>query len=81
MAPKSPYAKALKKVSDVRERTIAAAPDPTVVADAVRKLVRSRDPAPVTIVGRPLMSLFLRHAPRRLVGRMSARVTGMTPIA
>ncbi len=81
MAKRSPYERALKKVSQVREKTISAAPEPKIVADAVLRLLRSRDPAPVTIVGRPLMSLFLRHAPRKLVGRMSARVTGMTPIA
>jgi short-subunit dehydrogenase len=81
IAKKSPYANALASVSEVRERTIAAAPDPVVVAEAVLRLVRSAKPAPVTVVGRPLLTFFLRHAPRGLVGGMSARMTGMQPIA
>lgn len=76
---KSAYAEALESVSAVREKTISTAPNPSVVADAVLKLVRSRSPAPVTVVGRPLLTAFLRHAPRGLVARMSARMTGMPP--
>jgi NAD(P)-dependent dehydrogenase (short-subunit alcohol dehydrogenase family) len=80
LAKSSPYAKALAAVSKVRERTIAAAPDPSVVAEAVLRLLRSRKPGPVTVVGRPFLTFFLRHAPRGLVARMSARMTGMVPI-
>ncbi|HTP58326.1 MAG TPA: SDR family NAD(P)-dependent oxidoreductase [Spirochaetia bacterium] len=80
IAKKSPYARALESVSKARERTIANAPDPSVVADVVLRLARSRDPAPVTIVGRPLATFFARHAPRKLVGQASARYTGMRPL-
>ena len=80
IAKKSPYAGSLESVSKEREKTIARAPDPGIVAAAVLRLARSRDPAPVTIVGRPLMTIFVRHAPRRLLGRMAARVTGMRPV-
>lgn len=80
MQKKSPYAEALQGVSEVRERTIASSPDPHTVSDAVLRLLKSRDPAPVTVVGKPLLTFFLRHAPRALVARMSARMTGMRPV-
>ncbi len=80
MEKKSPYAEALQGVSEMRERTISTSPDPRVVSDAVLRLIKSRNPAPVTVVGRPFPTFFLHHAPRALVARMSARVTGMRPI-
>jgi short-subunit dehydrogenase len=77
---KSPYAEALKSVREVRERMIASAPDPRVVAERVMRLVQARNPPPVIVIGRPLFTLFLRHAPRAVVARMAARMTGMRPV-
>jgi len=76
----SPYAEALQGVSEVRERMISRSSDPRVVADAVLRLLKSSHPAPVTVVGRPFLTFFLHHAPRALVARMSARMTGMRPL-
>ncbi|HUI72120.1 MAG TPA: SDR family NAD(P)-dependent oxidoreductase, partial [Spirochaetia bacterium] len=77
---RSPYSEAIKGVREVRERMIGSSPDPSTVADAVLRLLKAKDPAPFTVVGRPLMTFFLRHAPRGLVVKMSTRVTGMRPI-
>lgn len=77
---KSPYYAAIRSVREVRERMISGSPDPSIVADAVLRLVGSRKPAPFTVVGRPLLTFFLRHAPRGLVAGMSARMTGMRPV-
>ena len=80
MQKRSPYAEALQGVSEVRERMISRSPDPRVVADAVLRLLKSGRPAPVTVVGRPFLTFFLHHAPRALVARMSAKMTGMRPL-
>lgn len=77
---KSPYANALDGVRQTRARMIAEAPHPDVVAGTILRLTRKKNPPPFTVVGRPLFTFFVRHAPRGLLGRLSARTTGMRPI-
>ncbi|MGA2763128.1 MAG: SDR family oxidoreductase [Spirochaetia bacterium] len=77
---KSPYAEAMKAVKEERNRRIARAPDPSTVARAVLRLVNRRDPPPFTVIGKPLLTFFVRHAPRALVAGVSARWTGMQPL-
>ena len=77
---KSDYSEAMTAVKARRDGMIAKAADPRVVADAVLALVARADPAPLVVVGRPILSFFIRHASRSLVGRVSARWTGMQPV-
>jgi NAD(P)-dependent dehydrogenase (short-subunit alcohol dehydrogenase family) len=79
MGKKSPYAGTVERVIETRARMIANAPDPSIVADAVLRLTRSRNPAPLTVIGKPLLTFLIRHAPRGLLARVSARMTGMRP--
>jgi len=80
MKKKSSYAEAVRSVKKKRDAMIGAAPSPWTVAESVLRLTRRVNPPPLTVVGKPLLTFFLRHAPRGLVARMSARVSGMPPV-
>jgi NAD(P)-dependent dehydrogenase (short-subunit alcohol dehydrogenase family) len=77
MRPGSPYAEALARVKRNRDQGIANAPGPQTVARVVLKLLDSRNPAALTVVGRPLVTLLMRHLPRRLVAAATMRTVGM----
>ncbi|HVP18841.1 MAG TPA: SDR family oxidoreductase [Spirochaetia bacterium] len=81
MRKKSPYAEAVESVRRTRDRMISNGQDPRVVARAVLRLAKSRNPAPFTVIGKPLLTFLIRHAPRRLLARGMARVTGMRPVS
>ena len=80
VAKRSPYAEAVMNVKKVRDQMISHSQDPDVVARRILRLVEGRNPPPFTVVGRPFLTFFLRHAPRALVASMSARTTGMRPV-
>ena len=73
----SPYAEALARVKKNRDESIAAAPGPRKVARAVLRLLDSSDPAAFTVVGKPLITLLMRHLPRRLVAALTMRMVRM----
>jgi short-subunit dehydrogenase len=75
VAPRSPYAEAVRRVKESRDRMIATAPEPRVVAKAVMKIVRSRRPRAFYSVGHNagLQAFLIRHMPRGLVEASSAR--------
>jgi short-subunit dehydrogenase len=75
--PGSPYRDALARVKKNRDESIAAAPGPEKVAAVIIGLVESANPAPFTVVGKPLLTFLLRHLPRRLVAAATARMVGM----
>jgi len=70
----SPYREALERVKADRDRRIAAAPDPRSVADAVEQVIAAPNPKPFSTVGKPILSLLMRLAPRGFVERISARM-------
>ncbi|HEY9595788.1 MAG TPA: SDR family NAD(P)-dependent oxidoreductase, partial [Spirochaetia bacterium] len=78
-APRSPYADALRKVKESRDRMIGSAPPPEVVADLVMRIVRSRNPRSFYTAGRNagLQAFMVRHLPRALVESSSARRFGL----
>ena len=76
----SPYAETVAAVKRERDRMIARAPDPRTVADRVLRLVGSRNPPPFIVIGRPLLTFLLRHAPRRFVAARAARAAGLRPV-
>jgi short-subunit dehydrogenase len=73
----SPYAGALRRVKANRDKSIASAPDTHVVVDKVMRIIARRHPPVLTVVGRPLFTLLLRHLPRGIVERFSARMVGL----
>ncbi len=75
VAAKSGYTEAVKRVKESRDRMIATAPDPDVVADAVMRIVRARRPRSFYSVGRNagLQAFLIRHLPRGIVEASSAR--------
>ncbi len=79
VAKKSPYAEALTNVKKIRDKMIANSQDPSVVAKKVLAIARGKNPSPFSVIGKPLLTCFIHHAPRGLVARTSARTTGMKP--
>jgi short-subunit dehydrogenase len=79
LAPRSPYAAALTRVKARRDEMIANAAPPEAVARAVVRVSRSRRPPSFTSVGKAafLQSFLIRHLPRGLVERSSARRFGL----
>ncbi|MGO9308841.1 MAG: SDR family oxidoreductase [Spirochaetia bacterium] len=71
----SPYAAALQRVKQVRDRFIMEGPEPQVVAEAVMDLLGARRPRAFTSVGHHarLQAFFVRHLPRRIIEALSAR--------
>jgi short-subunit dehydrogenase len=73
----SPYADALRRVKANRDRSIAAAPGTHLVVDKVMAIIGSLNPPALTVVGRPIFSILLRHLPPGIVERFSARMVGL----
>jgi short-subunit dehydrogenase len=71
----SPYAEAVGRVKQVRDRSIMAGPEPQVVADVVMDLLGKRRPRAFTSVGHRarLQAFLIRHLPRRIIEALSAR--------
>ena len=75
MKKSSPYAAAVQRVKQVRDRSIMAGADPQVVADAVMDLLGKKRPRAFTSVGHHarLQAFIIRHLPRRTIEALSAR--------
>jgi short-subunit dehydrogenase len=71
----SPYAAAVQRVKQVRDRSIMAGADPQVVADAVMDILGKKRPRAFTSVGHQarLQAFLIRHLPRRMIEALSAR--------
>jgi len=80
LAKNSPYAEAVRNVKRVRDEMMSSSQEPEVVARQVLRLVRGKNPPPLTVMGRPLLTFFIRHAPRKMVAALSARMTGVRPV-
>jgi len=65
----SPYRDAVLRVKDVRDKSLAAAPEPSVVARKVLQVVAARKPRAFYPVGRNagLQSFLLKHLPDTVV--------------
>jgi short-subunit dehydrogenase len=79
MAAKSPYASAVKRVKQRRDRMIEDAAEPSLVAAAVGKILHAARPKSFYSVGKAaaLQSFMVRHLPRSIVERNSARRFGV----
>ncbi|MGA2380850.1 MAG: SDR family NAD(P)-dependent oxidoreductase [Spirochaetia bacterium] len=75
MKKSSPYAAAVQRVKQVRDRSLMAGADPQVVAEAVMDLLGKRRPRAFTSVGHHarLQAFLVRHLPRRMIEALSAR--------
>ncbi len=75
MTPGSPYAAAMARVRASRERQIAAAAPPEVVARTVLSILRARRPRPLYFTGRfaRLQGFMAHHLPRGGVEAIMAR--------
>ena len=75
MKKASPYAAAVQRVKQVRDRLIMGGPEPQVVAEAVMDILGTRRPRAFTSVGHHarLQAFFVRHLPRRIIEALSAR--------
>ena len=71
----SPYAAAVQRVKQVRDRLIMEGPEPQVVAEAVMDLLGKRRPRAFTSVGRHarFQAFIVRHLPRGAIEALSAR--------
>ncbi len=71
----SPYAGAVRRVKQVRDRLIMAGAEPAVVAEAVLDILGKGRPRAFTSVGRHagLQAFLVRHLPRRVLEALSAR--------
>jgi short-subunit dehydrogenase len=71
----SPYAAAVRRVKQVRDRLVMAGPEPQVVAEAVVDLLGKRRPRAFLSVGRNarLQAFLVRHLPRPVIEALSAR--------
>jgi len=72
----SPYLGPLLRVKEVRDRSLAEAPDPSLVAGRVQQALASRRPRAFYPVGRNanLMAFLLKHLPDRTVERIVRRL-------
>jgi len=72
----SPYLGPLLRVKEVRDRSLAEAPDPSLVARAVLQVLASRSPRAFYPVGRNarLMGFLLKHLPDPTVERVVRRL-------
>jgi short-subunit dehydrogenase len=80
MAPRSPYAGAVKRVKQRRDEMIEHAAEPAVVAGAVLKILRAARPRSFYTVGRhaAFQAFLVRHMPRGFVESVSARRFGLS---
>ncbi len=65
----SAYLPAVLRVRERRDHTIATGPDPSVIAEAVMRLVKARRPRFFLAAGRNAwyLSFLARHLPERIV--------------
>jgi short-subunit dehydrogenase len=75
LAPRSPYAAAVRRVKESRDRMIAGAAEPTAVAKAVLKILAAARPRAFSTAGRAagIQAFLARHLPRRIVEANMAR--------
>jgi short-subunit dehydrogenase len=75
MKKSSPYAAVVRRVKQVRDRSILAGAEPQAVAEAVMDLLARRRPPAFTSVGHHarLQAFLARHLPRGVVEALSAR--------
>ncbi len=75
LAARSPYAAAMRRVKESRDRMIAAAAEPQAVAKTVLKILSARRPRAFYTAGRAagLQAFLARHLPRRIVEANMAR--------
>jgi short-subunit dehydrogenase len=78
-AARSPYAAAVRRVKESRDRLIGAAPEPQAVARMVLKILSSRRPRAFYTAGRAagVQAFLARHLPRRIVEAAAARRFGL----
>lgn len=71
----SPYAASVQRVKQVRDRIVMSGQGPEVVAERLMDILGKRSPPAFTVVGRHarLQAFGIRHLPRRVVERLSAR--------
>ncbi len=71
----SPYAAAVQRVKQVRDRILMSGQGPEVVAERLMDVLGKKSPPAFTAVGRHarLQAFFIRHLPRRMVEWLSAR--------
>jgi short-subunit dehydrogenase len=74
--PDSPYIPGLQRVKEVRDRSLAEAPEPEVVADLVLKVIAQKRPAAFYPVGRRagLQAFLMKHLPDALVESIVRRM-------
>lgn len=79
LAAKSPYAAAVRRVKESRDRMIAGAAEPQAVAKAVLKILAAARPRAFSTAGRAagLRAFLARHLPRRIVEANMARRFGL----
>jgi short-subunit dehydrogenase len=72
----SPYKAVLLRVKEVRDRSLAGAPDPSIVAHKVAQALKARRPRAFYPVGRNarLMGFLLKHLPDRTVEKIIRRL-------
>ncbi len=75
-AADSPYLASLLRVKDVRDRSLAEAPDPRVVSDLVVKVLSAKRPRALYPAGRSagLQAFLLKHLPEALVEKIVRRM-------
>jgi short-subunit dehydrogenase len=71
----SPYAAAVQRVKQVRDRILMSGAGPEVVAERLMDILGKRSPPAFTVVGRHArpQAFLIRHLPRRVVETLSAR--------
>jgi short-subunit dehydrogenase len=76
VAARSPYAAAVRRVKESRDRMIAAAAEPSAVAKTVLKILAARRPRAFYTAGRAagVRAFLARHLPRRVVEAGMARM-------
>jgi len=74
-AARSPYAAAVRRVKERRDRLIGAAPEPLAVARTVLRILASRRPRVFYTAGRAagVQAFLARHLPRSIVEAVAAR--------
>ena len=77
-AARSPYAAAVRRVKESRDRLLGAAPGPEAVARTVLKILSAHRPRAFYTAGRAagLQAFLARHLPRRIVEAATARRFG-----